>query len=116
MGELVAAVIVVAAIGFSIFIVVRHNRLRSKNDDLLAGGVAAKATVTRLRPVAGEEDLFTLALDVERPGSSPQPVETDLWVPVHALPSVQPGKTVSVRHDPANVARLVLDLKAMGLA
>lgn len=115
MTDLATWLIVAAAIAFSLFMVVRHNRLRSKNDDLLTSGVSAQANVLRLRPEGTEDDLFIVALELVRPASAPQPIEVQWFIPAHALPSVQPGKTVAVRYDATNSSRVILDLRAMGL-
>ncbi|MBX3247738.1 MAG: hypothetical protein KF901_11215 [Myxococcales bacterium] len=109
MSEPVAIVLIVAAVvAFAGFIVWRHHRVRTANDDLLVNGERVNATIERMSPVLGEDDLFSITLRVEA-----HVIETRWFLPSHVLPAVQPGRSVAVRVD-AERRRAAFDAAAMG--
>jgi len=123
MDVLVTIVVIALFVGFAAFLLIRNRALRTKDDDLLAAGVPATATVLSLRhdAASAEDDLYILSIEVEVPAAAPRagarvPVEMRSFLPTHAMPAVQPGCQISVRLDPRDPARAALDLAAMKLA
>ncbi|MCU0675035.1 MAG: hypothetical protein MUE69_19870 [Myxococcota bacterium] len=102
------ALIVLAFVGFAGFLVWRHHRIRTENDDLLTHGALAVATVERIAPVLGEHDLFLVRLSLDG-----HALEVRWFLPSHVLPSVQPGRSVAVRVDTER-RRAAFDARAMG--
>jgi hypothetical protein len=109
MLEVLSIVLVVSVfVAFAAFLVWRHHRVRSANDDLLTSGTPATGVVVRVGRVLGENDVFTVRLRLED-----REIESQWYLPPHVLPSVQPGRSVAVRLD-ADRARAPLDARAMG--
>ena len=102
------ALVVLAFVAFAGFLVWRHHRVRTENDDLLDHGAPARATVERIAPVLGEDDVFSVSLNVDG-----QVLEVRWFLPSHVLPSVQPGRSVAVRLDTER-RRAAFDARAMG--
>ncbi len=66
MSKTLGIVLVVGVfVGFAAFLVWRHHRMRTANDDLLEHGGPTTALVRRIAPVLGEDDLFTLRLHLD---------------------------------------------------
>ena len=113
-----------AGIGFSVFLVVRHHAMRTKDDDLFVRGVATTAKVVRLRQdgESAEDDAFVLSVEMTVPAgvtyrTTGEAMTFDLraFLAAHVLPSVQPGSTIRLRIDPQRPERAVVDLRAMNL-
>ncbi len=102
------ALVVLVFVGFAGFLVWRHHRLRTENDDLLTHGTPALATVERIALDPPEDDLFLVRLNVDG-----HVIEVRWFLPPHVLPAVQPGRSVAVRVD-AERRRAAFDARAMG--
>jgi hypothetical protein len=102
------ALIVTVFVAFAGLLVWRHHRVRSENDDLLDRGTPARATVERIAPVLGEDDVFVVKLNVDG-----HVLEVRWFLPSHVLPSVQRGSSVAIRLD-AERRRAAFDARAMG--
>lgn len=102
------ALVVLVFVGFAGFLVWRHHRVRTEHDDLLTHGTPAQATIERIAPVLGEDDVFLVRL-----GLDGHVLEVRWFLPAHVLPSVQPGRSVAVRVD-SERRRAAFDARAMG--
>lgn len=102
-------VILPLLVAFVVFIVWRHHRVRSENDDLLVNGTPATATIERIVPELGEDDLFVVTVRLDEG----HVIEARWFLSSLVLPAVQPGRSVAVRLD-AERRRAAFDARAMG--
>lgn len=80
---------------------------------ILAAGVPAEATVLELRDsgtTINDDPVVIFLLRVEPAGGEPFTAETRALVSRLDVPQVQPGRVLPVRYDPADPARVALDL------
>lgn len=97
------------AVAFAALLVWRHHRVRSEYDDLLENGTPATATIERIVPVLGEDDVFLVTLRLDEAHT----LEVRWFLSALVIPAVQPGRAVWVRLD-AQRRRAAFDARAMG--
>lgn len=109
----VLALAAVAALGLGCTGLVDRWSGREEACAILAAGVPAAATVLELRDsgtTINDDPVVIFVLRVEPAGGEPFTAETRALVSRLDVPQVQPGRVLPVRYDPADPARVALDL------
>lgn len=87
---------------------------QAANLEILRTGVSAPAKVLEYAPtgilVNGENPMVNLTVEVQPPGSPSFTAQTfGQAVAEASIPRYQPGRTVTVRYDPGNLTRVVVE-------
>ena len=109
----IAVVAVISVVVISLLPVFRLVMRGQSNRALMAKGQRAQATIVSVQQTGtfvNNNPQVSLVLDVRPdagPGFQARAVHV---VPMVALPRIQPGNVVPVRYDPANPAKVALEL------
>ncbi len=90
-------------------------RLMRPNQDVLKTGLSGQATVLQVWQTGlqvNDQPQVGMLLQIEVPGYESYQVEHKMVVPIIHIPQFQPGVTLPVRVDPANLKRIALDVYA----
>lgn len=102
-----------AGIVLPLLFLVKFLRGSAERKRILAHGVPAQATITRIWETGvriNNQPQVGFDLQVQQPGAAPYAAQTQMVVSALAIPRIQPGAVVRAKVDPADPSKVALEI------